>query len=289
MKITNLTTLEEVTFGNIFLLSTIDWGVVPASHNKTKGFGQIGSTINSTALNTRTVRVVGFIKLDGKEGMERYKAMLSSLINPLHVLQFEYNDRSIRGKPTSTIIPAQERRDNRKYLYKFSFSCECEYPMFSFVQDLRKDVALWLGGFFFPLQIDETEGIEFSIRSQSQIEVFENEGEVPVGMIVRFRATGSVQNPSLRDIDTQEFITIDRTMIAGDEIIINTNFDRIAATLLRGGVETNIINNVRLGSNYSLSLRQGSTVLWYGADTNEEFLEVSIEYSPAFFMPYKGG
>ncbi|MFV0412990.1 MAG: phage distal tail protein, partial [Oscillospiraceae bacterium] len=222
MTIKNLDTGKSVIFGDLFLLSKVDWGNAPATHSKTKGNEQIGSSIDNTSLESRTITIVGYINMRGAKGMESQKQKISSLVNPFQRLQVSTGSRKITGKPTTTIKESTDRKDNNSNLFKFTFSLLCAYPLFELLQELRDDIAIWMGGFEFPLCIDEEEGIEFSIRTMELIATVENAGDVPLGMVIRFSATGTVENPSITNINTREYIALNFTMQAGDVITVNT-------------------------------------------------------------------
>lgn len=65
------------------------------------------------------------------------------------------------------------------------------------------------------------EGIPFGEYDTNRTKVFQNDGDVAVGMEIRIIALGNVGNPIIYNSDGQSF-GVNTTMISGDEIVIST-------------------------------------------------------------------
>ena len=61
------------------------------------------------------------------------------------------------------------------------------------------------------------------IRSSYRLIAIENEGNVSTGCVIRLKAKGTIVNPTITNIQTGEFITIDKTLVNDEEVEINTN------------------------------------------------------------------
>lgn len=142
----------------------------------------------------------------------------------------------------------------------------------------RFDIALWVPDFEFPLEILE-EGIEMGYRSPSLIVNVPNDGQESTGMIIQLRAIGSVVNPYLLKLSTNEQLKINTTMQGGDVIEISTYKRRKSVKLIRNDVETNIFNLLDLNSKF-LQLDVGDNLFRYNASVGLENLEVSIIFTP---------
>lgn len=53
----------------------------------------------------------------------------------------------------------------------------------------------------------------------------ENTTEIDYGMTIKFKANDTVKNPYLFNVTTRDIIQIEKTMSAGDQIIITTHID----------------------------------------------------------------
>ena len=81
-------------------------------------------------------------------------------------------------------------------------------------QDLsesKEDISTEIGNLEFPLEIP-AEGLELSIRTISFITNIYNQGDVDTPIKVKLKATGTVINPIIENLDTGEFIRIKRTL-----------------------------------------------------------------------------
>lgn len=112
-------------------------------------------------------------------------------------------------------------------------------------------------------------------------------GDSEIGMRIKIHATGPASNPSIHNLDTQEFMSIDTSklaslvddgnenLIAGDDIIISTVRGNKSATLERSGQYYNILNCLDRDVDWLL-LYQGVNRFFYEADTGSNNLEISL-------------
>lgn len=124
-------------------------------------------------------------------------------------------------------------------------------------------------------------GIIMGLREPSLIVNALNTGNVESGMIIEFKALGTLTNPSILNVETQEFFKVNKSMVAGEVITVNTNIGAKKVIDNLNGVETNILNLIDLDSTF-LQLRVGDNLLRYDADTNLDNLEVNIYYNPFY-------
>ncbi len=171
------------------------------------------------------------------------------------------------------IVSIGERSPN------FFISLLCPSPFFETLEEVRNELALWIPLFHFELEIPP-EGIEFGLRQPSQIITVDNIGEVSCGCMIVFKALGSVTNPELLNMDNGEYVKINTTMNAGDELRIYTHFAGKRVIKITGGTETNIFSLLDIGSTF-LQLAAGRNTLRYDAGTNIELLEVSLYHALA--------
>lgn len=110
-------------------------------------------------------------------------------------------------------------------------------------------------------------------------------GESEIGMTIRIRAIGTVENLTIFNTRTREFIKLDTdklqqitgsVIIAGDEITICTVKGKKSIRLLRDGVTTNILNCMTKDSSW-IQLVKGDNILAYTADSGAEKLYFSVE------------
>lgn len=151
-------------------------------------------------------------------------------------------------------------------------------PFFYKKEAEKVDVALWIGNFEFPLEITE-EGIEMGYRSPSLIVNVLNDGQEATGMMIRFKALGTLKNPTLINVNTYETLKINTTMLGGDVIEISTYKRRKSVMLIRNGAQSNIFNLFDINSKF-LQLEVGDNLFRYDAEEGIDNLEVSITFAP---------
>lgn len=141
-------------------------------------------------------------------------------------------------------------------------------------------LAYWQGSFHFPLRsVKDTEPIHMGYRMPSQIKMVENTGVVDIGMKLQFKAKANgIENPYIQNLLTGETLRIECTLNAEDILNVNTKFGEKDINL---NGNQNYMRYLDLDSDW-LELHTGENYLRYGADVNEDMLEVSIEYLPQF-------
>lgn len=185
-----------------------------------------------------------------------------------------YLNANLEGSPSFPLGFENNNNEWQKGLLQFS----CNDPYFYSKDAQNVDIALWVGAFEFPLEIPE-EGIEMGYRSPSLIVNVLNDGQETTGMTIRFKALGTLTNPSLINVKTYETLKINTTMQGGDVIEVTTYLRNKKVKLIRNGVETNIFNLLDLSSTF-LQLEIGDNLFRYNADSGIDNLEVSMNFTP---------
>lgn len=114
--------------------------------------------------------------------------------------------------------------------------------------------------------------IPFSNILTDQEKTVLNDGDVETGMVIVFRARGSVTNPVIYNLETNELFKVNVTMSEGDEIQINTIKKQKAVVLISNGVTTSIIGSLTSNSTW-LQLMPGDNTFTVTADTNPQNLD----------------
>lgn len=264
-----------------YILDTAEWGQIAASHHSYKYVNQIGVTIVGTTLETRDVSIVGWIIADNEEAMEKRKHTLNRFINPQYYINLKYKEYDLDFKPTKTVQYTANVLDNNEVVCKFKITGVAANPLFRDDAQSKVTAATIHGMFHFPLMINvEDNGyntIMFGRKDPSLIVDVYNKGDTPTGFIIKFKAKGTVENPSLIDINTQNYMKIKKTMVAGEEIIINTVTGEKKITGRLNGIESNYYKYKDLRSTW-LDLKTGDNLFRYDAENGLGALEVYIYF-----------
>lgn len=268
----------EISKDTLYKLSNIDgieWANLELNTVSNAQFD--GSVIVSKRIQNREISITADYMGSNKE-TERKK--LISFFNPRNkgvlIVNYgaeraiEYEVSNFNSKVTNLHDPLQ-----------FTVDLMCTNPYWRNILESKINIALWKGSFHFPLVIPKSQGIVMGIREPSLIVNVLNIGDVESGMVIEFRALGTLKNPSLLNVNTGEIFKINKSMVAGEIIKVNTNIGNKKVVNSLNGIETNILNLIDLSSAF-LQLRPGDNLLRYDAEENLNNLEISIYYNPYY-------
>ena len=243
-----------------------------------KGMGQDGSTYTGSTLESRNIVIQGAILAN----KELNRAKLLSVINPKLKSKLIYDDGNIKKyvECVVEIAPTITKDHSPKY----QISLLCPNPYWADYVKHKANVAFWKSDFHFPLVIPIGKGITMGHREPNLIVNIANNGQAKTGMVIEFYARGTLKNPSLFNVNTRDFIKINKSMVAGEKIVINTNYGKKKITQNINGVKADILNYLDIvgGGDTFLQLDIGDNLFRYDADENLNNLEVSIYFSPQY-------
>lgn len=285
LKITNKSG-DSIKFGHHFrLIEGLDLSSLGANVSYSESTKD-GASYQRTTLNIRNFDLSFFIHIASREKwwIEERRQELFKILNPkLNPMRIDfvtkgkesyYLNANLEGSP---ILPQGFENDNKQWqkgLLQFTANDPFIYE--SKIQSV--DVATWIGAFEFPLEIPE-EGIEMGYRVESLIANVFNGGQESTGMLMRFRALGTVVNPSLINVNTYEEFKLNITMQGGDVIEVSTYQGRKTITLIRNNVRSNIFSARQLLSKF-LQLEVGDNLFRYDAESGIDSLEIQMQFTP---------
>ena len=249
--------------------------VINSTKSRTDGSFYINSTVSD-----RNIVIQGKLK---KNNRDSNRLKLINVLNPklkgklyysnLKTNTFKYIDCIIEKSPDPV----------KDFVSTFQISLICNNPFWKDLETTKITIANWIGDFHFPLSIIE-KGITMGHRQPSLIANVKNNGDIETGMIIEFIANGTLKNPSLFNVNSREFLKINKTMVPGEKILINTNFGEKKIESNLHGVTTNILNylDIQGGGCSFLKLDIGDNLFRYDADENLNNLEVNIYFTPCY-------
>lgn len=281
-KITNVVLELDVTTTPYYILDNVDWGQISSTHVSYKYVNQIGILVTGTSLETRdSIEISGWIIAKSEEEMTQRKALLNGFVNPQWPIELKYKKYVIDFLPDYTVKYGVSVPENNEVVCKFKISGMAPDPLFRDEKERREEIATTKGMFHFPLCINSQEQkppqIIFGLRQPSLIVDIYNKSSLNIGMDIVFKATGTVVNPSLINVRTQQYFRINKTMMAGETIRINTVVGSRKVRGFLNGVEKNYFKYRDLGNTW-LQLEPGDNLFRYGADENIDGLEVYMYY-----------
>lgn len=247
---------------------------------KTSSMGQNGESYNGQKIEAKDIDIHGAINTMDKERAYELRRKLIKILNPeiggRLVYEFGEFKRVIRCRVSGEVKPY------RKNLFvQFGIPLECLDPFWREETEQKQDIASWIPCLEFPVEIPDDEGMEFAYREPNVIVDVYNEGDVQTGMRIEFRATATLHNPILLNVETREFIKINAEMKAGDIVTVETGYGKKGATLYRDGVTVDFYRKLDTDSTF-MQLEVGDNIFRYDADDGVDMLEVSIYHDNGY-------
>lgn len=244
----------------------------------TNSMGQDGDTYLGNRIQSRDIEIVGSIARRNKDEVVTLRRNLNHVLNPQigATLTYEYGDfRRVIGcrVDNAPVFPAK-----KKVLQEFTVQLICHNPFWQDEAESKEDIASWVGGIEFEIEIPDDTGIEMGWREPSLIVNVFNSGDVKSGLRIDFRALGTVVDPSILNIDTGEFIKVNYILEAGDVLSVSTYYGKKEVTLKTGVETVDAFRYLDVDSSY-IQLEVGDNLFRYDAQNNVEGLEVSIYHN----------
>lgn len=240
----------------------------PATINTKPIVGVDGSKFNSSRLQERNITIL----LNIKYPIESNRQFLYRYFRSKRWCRLYYKNDSrdvyIDGYTESF------ENDQFTNLQKPLISVICPKSFFKNVSDNYIEFSSVVSSFEFPFSIAK-EGVELGVIEKSTTKIIDG-GEVESGGVFSFvAATDRILNPVIYNRTTQKYFGLNFDMNAGDKITINTNQGEKSVTLLRNGVESNIIRAMQEGSSW-IQFIPGKNEISYSADEGADSLIVNI-------------
>ena len=264
-----------------YVLKSVDWGTVQGTHRTYKYVNQIGVTVSGTSLETRPISIEGWIVATSPERMSTLKKKLNSFVNPQDAIDLYYNDYMIRFIPDETVKYAADESENNGAFCKFMINGTCPNPLFTNANESMSIFATTVPKFHFPLIMSKSlpeKGVIFGIRSGSLIVNVLNNGAVASGMRIVFKAKGTVVNPKLINVNTQERFVLNKTLEAEEIVEVNTN---IGEKSVKGRIGNANYSNYYMYKDIDsewLQLDVGDNIFRYDAEEGLDNLEVFVHF-----------
>lgn len=248
----------------------------------TNSMGQHGDTYVGQRIEARDIDIVGHINTRDKQQAYELRRRLLKIFNPElnGMLTYEFGGFK---RVINCRLHGEPKLPRKKVLIEFTIPLDCLNPFWREEHEQKEDIASWVAAWEFPCEIeqDNAQSMIFGYRAESVIVNCYNEGDVSTGMRIRFTALGTITNPILLNVDTNEFIKLNVTMQTGDVIEVNTKYGSKGATLIRDGKKTDYFRYVDVDSTF-MQLAIGDNNFRYDAESGVNSMEVSIFYNKEY-------
>lgn len=267
------------TYKPPFLLSICDGfhETVGTVNSVSSAYG-VGTTWNGTSIGQRDLTIKGTIT----DNIQENRLLLYDMFPLNSEGTLYYYEGDIERKITC-LVEKVSIPEKKGFTRDFSISLVCPNPRFYALAATILSMATWIPAFKFKLVIPKNKGIKFGTKNTTSMGTTENTTEIDYGMTIKFKANDTVKNPYLFNVTTRDIIQIEKTMSAGDQIIITTHIDNKNVIYKNAvtGEEENINYLIMYGSKY-LQVPSGTNTFRSGADSGEDNLETTIEFLPEY-------
>lgn len=175
-----------------------------------------------------------------------------------------------------------------------AITINCEDAYLYAIKDVETMFSGVISEFSFPFSNDS---LKESLISMGTIivkseELIRYEGYPEIGMIITMHAVGEADNVTVHNVTTRKQMYIDtvklaailkseKGIMAGDTIVIDTRDRYRTITHIRDGIETNILNCLKRGTDW-LTLKRGDNIIAYEADNGSSNLQFRITNKVAY-------
>ena len=253
-----------------------------------------GVMVSAVSVEERIITINGYIYIDLSDlpsdpevrdtyletERERLKRELYSAFNPKHRGELKIYKKTSSYSASNLVVNQAPIFDmdytDTNELFSFSVDLIMPFPYFGTENVITEEFGSEVGMIEFPLEVPP-EGQELTVRNMETVKNIINIGDTDSFITVKFVANAKVENPSIFNIYTKEFIKINRIMQRGETIIVTTEPGNKRVVSIIDGIEENIFEQLDQGSTF-IHLNVGENVIRYNADELLEQLEVYITY-----------
>lgn len=269
-----------------------------------EGLGPVKGDINTTSITSGDGSQFNSARVGERNIVLKLKFLEKPTIEDTRLLSYRY----FPVKKYVLLVIETDRRSamisgyvesNEPDIFSDSEGCQisiiCPNPYFYSVGEDSLNTVVFSGvepKFEFPFSNESLEEplIVFSEIVKNVSANLAYKGDVEIGITIKIHATGDASGVKIYNLDTREIFTIDtkrleeltgHEIIALDDITICTVKGQKSITLLREGVETNILNCVTKDSKW-FQISKGDNPFAYTAETGNENLQFKVEYQTLF-------
>lgn len=255
----------ELTHNDAYVIESIE-GLDPpdAVINTTRNANADGSVYNSAYVDNRQIIIT--LAINGPA--EDNRIQLYKYFKNKYPVRLFYKNSTRNVYIDGYCKNIQIEFFNKKQIAQITIICP--EPFFNGSQNEIIDFSNVQALFEFPFTI--TNPIPFSEILLDQEKDILNSGDVETGAEFYLIARGPLTNPTIYNVDTNEFFKITLSMVKGDEIYINTKKKQKTVQFTHNAVTTNIIGQLASGSTW-FTLNPGDNLFMITAQTNPENLD----------------
>lgn len=232
-----------------------------------QGFEQVGETVDTLTTGGNTIKVTGQINpFNADLGNALTDAILPMSTGRLYFDDKYWVDVAVKNAP---LISQALRKAT------FTFRLYAPYPYWKSAQKSSYQLGGSLGGFRFPVNYSTPH--HFGQRSQTLFLNCINYGNVKTDFILTLYAKATLENVTITNAQTQEFIGINTEMQGGDYVKMYRENNVLRCIRERNNIVTDIFSDVDEDTDLFF-MNVGDNVLRAEAETGGNNLVVQVDF-----------
>ena len=251
----------------------IDISEIKGDHHSYPFPGQDGEFVESVTLGTRDVSIVGWIVKNKLHPVGYYKEILNKMVNPKQPLILTYKENDLTFYPDGSVQYSKLRKENNDTVCKFMISGTAYDPFWISRSKLETPLSYVDLRFVLPFHMVQGEWV-FGVSQPAALASLEYTGEA-TGCIINITAKGTVKNPQVVCIETQQYFRINKTLVDGEQIEINTVLGQRGVKGILKGQVYNYMQYMDPGSSW-IDVNEGVNTFSFSADSGEEVLSIYL-------------
>lgn len=263
--------------GDYILTPNWDLGNAPVKHQTSKAPYQDGETLIDTSFEPANPILEFGIKGNNRQQIFDRRLVIQRHFNPklgIGTLKWQQEDGTtyhLDCVPTKPIFPSGDGQSSSHQMVIIQLFAP--NPHWYDPTQVERILVGFSGGWSYPWSYPMSYG-----QVGTQIEVI-NTGTVETPVMIYLY--GEVVNPTIKNLTTEEEISVIQTIADGEILIINTAFGEKAAIILSGGEYINAFEYVDPESVF-WKLKSGSNILKYTCASEGENASCRVYYYNRF-------
>ena len=263
--------------GPLFIFKPEGFDGIQTEVVSNKGIYQDGININRNVLNERILTLNCYMVIDTEQQRAFLKNKLYSTFNSKAKGRLTvYANTLIRTAENVVVIQSpifDDDYETSNELVPFQIQLMMPTPFFT-SGEIGSEIATWYGGFSFKTKLP----LKFKQKGDTKKKIF-NEGHVDTPVKIYFE--GPAVNPSIKNLTTNKLIKINRTIEAGEVLIINTEYGNKTVEIESNDTVLNAFHYLDLDSEF-FSLIPGDNLIEYTTDNELDVQKVEIRYKERY-------
>lgn len=251
----------------------IEISEIQGNHHTYPFPGQDGEFVESTTLSTRDVSIVGWIVKNEDHEVGYYKDILNKMVNPKQIMSISYKDYELSFYPDGSVKYSVNRKENNDVVCKFMITGVAYNPFWVSKSKLKTLLSYVDLRFVLPFYIEKDQWV-LGVSQPAMSASIKYDGE-STGCVINIVAKGTVKNPKVICVETQQKFEIQKSLIDGEQIEINTVLGQRAVKGILNNQELNYMQYMSSDSDW-IDIKKGANTFLFSAEEGQSMLSIYL-------------